>query len=267
MYTHQGKVVVITGAGSGIGRATALAFSAAGARVHATDVDEEGLRSLAAERGAVATRRVDVSKRDEVEALAAHVEEAEGRVDVVVNNAGVGLAGGLLQTTTEDWEWIVSINMWGVIHGCRAFAPKMAERKRGHIVNVSSVLGYYGAPSTVAYSTTKFAVFGLSEALRAELADHGVGVTTVCPGIIDTNIVKTGRFRPRKGDPLTSRDKALSVWKKRSHPPQKVAQAILEAVEKNRAVVPVTPEAWALYYAKRAAPGLGAALGKMVSKR
>jgi NAD(P)-dependent dehydrogenase (short-subunit alcohol dehydrogenase family) len=266
MYTHKGKIVVITGAASGIGRATALAFAKEGARVHASDVDEAGLASLVEAGGAVETRRVDVSKKEEVAALADHVERVEGRVDVLVNNAGVGLAGGLLETPLEDWEWIVSINLWGVIYGCHYFAPRMVARKRGHIVNVSSVLGYYGAPSTVAYCTTKFGVFGLSECMRGELADHGVGVTAICPGMIDTNIIHTGRFRERDKDPLTSRAEVAELWKKRSHPPTKVARAIVEAVEKNRAVVPVTPEAWALYYAKRAAPDLGARLGRAVTK-
>lgn len=267
MHDHKGKIVVVTGAASGIGRATARAFTALGSRVHACDVDEAGLAALAAEGACVATRRVDVSVRDEVRALAEHVEGAEGRVDVLVNNAGVGLAGGILETTLDDWDWIVSINLWGVVHGCHFFAPGMAARKRGHIVNISSVLGFVAAPGTVAYSTTKFGVLGLSEAIRAELADHGVGVTAVCPGIIDTRIIHTGRFRPRTRDPLTEKEKVVALWKKRSHPPEKVARAVVDAVEKNRAVVPVTPEAWALYYAKRAAPGLGAAVGRAVSRR
>lgn len=257
--TFVGKTALITGAGSGIGRATAAAFARAGADLVLCDVDEVGLEGTAAPlRGLgrrLFTRRVDVAKGGEMAAFAAEVERELGTVDVLVNNAGVGLAARLLETTLEDWEWILSINLWGVIYGCHFFAPAMARRGRGHIINVASAAGLVASEPLGAYSTTKFAVVGFSEALREELAPQGVGVTTICPGVIDTSIARTTRTRGSYDDAGT-RARMVSLFAKRGYGAEKVAAAILDSAAHDRGLVPVSPEAWALYLGKRAAPDL-----------
>lgn len=261
----------MTGAASGIGEQTALALADAGAELVLCDVNEEGLSRVEAEVARRSrcrlARRVDVSDREQMRALADEVHGLVPAVDVLVNNAGVGLSGGLLATSLEDWEWIVGVNLRGVVHGCHFFVPKMVERARGgHVVNVSSVLGYVGAPDVIGYATTKFAVFGLSESLRGELAPHGIGVSTICPGLVRTNIIATTRFRGEV-DPEARRERVDKLYRDRDYGPDRVARAIVAAVERGRAVVPVTPEAWALYYLKRYAPAVVPAVGRLLQRR
>ena len=193
----EGKAALVTGAGSGIGRATAVALAGAGARVLAVDVDETSLASLARQLGdrCVFRKRVDVSKKDEMAALADEVHAAHGPLDVLVNNAGVGHSGGILDSSLPDWEWVIGVNLWGVVYGCHFFVPRMVERRAGgHVVNIASGFGLVAGGGVAPYCTTKFAVVGLSESMRAELAPHGIGVSAVCPGVIDTDIVARGRF-------------------------------------------------------------------------
>jgi NAD(P)-dependent dehydrogenase (short-subunit alcohol dehydrogenase family) len=266
----DGKTALITGAGSGIGRATATAFAHAGADLVLGDIDEAGLEATAAPlRGLgrrVLTHRVDVSQRDAMRAFADEVSRAAGPIDVLVHNAGVGLSARLLETTLEDWEWILSINLWGVIHGCHFFAPAMARRGCGHIVNVASIAGLVASEPLGAYATTKFAVVGFSEALREELGPLGVGVTTICPGVIDTPIVKSTRARGSYAEPA-ARARAETLFARRGYGPEKVASAILDGIAHNRALVPVSPEAWALYLGKRTAPDVMRRLFAQVRKR
>lgn len=249
------KSVLVTGAASGIGRETAIVFAARGASLFLCDIDEQGLSDTAKEArrsgGAVHTYVVDVSRRDAMRAFASTVHDQVPAVDVLVNNAGVGLSGGILDTDLDDWEWVVSINLWGVIYGCHFFVPKMVARKGGgHVVNVASAAGFLATPDLAAYATTKFGVLGLSEALRSELAPHGIGVSTICPGIINTKIVETARLSGGK----VSREELVGLYRRRNYGPERVAAAILGAVIKNRGVVPVTPEAWITYALKRALP-------------
>jgi NAD(P)-dependent dehydrogenase (short-subunit alcohol dehydrogenase family) len=251
--------VVVTGAASGIGRATALLFARGAAKLYVADIENEALPALQAELLAAGASEahaasVDVGSREQ---MAQFCESScrEGAPDVLVNNAGVGLAGGLLATSLEDWHWIVNANLWGVVHGCHFFAPKMAERGRGQIINMASAAGFYNSEAMAAYGTTKYAVVGLSEALRAELAPRGVGVSVVCPGFIDTPLVASMRLR---GDryPEAARKHIQHFYRKRNYQPERVARAVLGAVRHNPALLPVTPEAWALYLMKRAAPAL-----------
>ncbi len=271
MTDFVGKVALVTGAASGIGRETALAFARAGADLVVCDLNEAGLQeTVAAARGLgrrVLARRVDVASRDEVRGFAEAVHREHEAVDVLMNNAGVGLGGGFLETGLEDWQWVLSINLWGVIHGCHFFLPAMVRHGRGgHVVNVSSAAGYLAAEQLSAYSTTKFAVFGLSEALRDELRPHRIGVTTVCPGIINTPITKTARMVGRvSGD--TARAALVSVYQRRNYGPERVAAAVLKAIRRNRAVAPVSPEAWVMYYLKRVAPGLTARINRAAQAR
>ena len=259
--TIAGKTTLVTGAASGIGRETALAFARRGADLVLCDIDEAGLAETegrARELGReVLCRRVDVSSREEMAAFAEAVHERAPAVDILVNNAGVAIGGGFLHTSLDDWEWIQGINLTGVIHGCHFFAPAMVERGRGgHIVNVSSLAGIVASAALAAYATTKFAVFGLSEALREELAPHGIGVTAVCPGIINTPITSSARLRGPMMNRPDARPKMIEVYRRRNYGPDRVAENILKAIARNRAVAPISPEAWVAYYLKRFAPGL-----------
>jgi NAD(P)-dependent dehydrogenase (short-subunit alcohol dehydrogenase family) len=267
----SGKTVLVTGAASGIGKETALAFARRKANLVICDVSETGLaeteRQIRALGREVRAWRVDVASREAMRGFADAVHQQVEAVDILMNNAGVGLGGGFLDTTLDDWEWIVSINLLGVVHGCYFFLPKMvARRQGGHIVNVASAAAFMGTAALSAYSTTKFGVFGLSEALREELTPHGIGVTVVCPGIINTPITASARLRgPNAND--AARQFMIAMYQRRNYGPERVAANILKAVQRNRAVAPISPEAWCIYYLKRLAPGLVFRLNRLLSQR
>ncbi|MBE1500622.1 NAD(P)-dependent dehydrogenase (short-subunit alcohol dehydrogenase family)/pimeloyl-ACP methyl ester carboxylesterase [Amycolatopsis lexingtonensis] len=261
------KLVVVTGAGSGIGRATALAFAAEGADVVITDIDPaaaaETLKLL--EDHGVAEYTVDSSDGDAVHRFARDVRENHGVPDIVVNNAGIGMSGPFLDTSVEDWERVIDVNLWGVIHGCRAFAPMLAERAEGgQIVNLASAAAYLPSKILTAYATTKSAVLTLSVCLRAELAEHHIGVTAVCPGIVKTNITNTTTFVGVSEEEQRRRQKESSkLYARRGFGPEGVAKDILRAVEKDTAIAPSTPEAKAALVLSRLAPGLLRAAAKL----
>ncbi|MER6438172.1 SDR family oxidoreductase [Streptomyces sp. NPDC001185] len=245
-----GRLVLVTGAGSGIGRATAFAFAEAGARVVAVDRDAEGAARTAEMSRLIGSpdawgETVDVSDEHAMEKLAEKIHDEYGVVDVLVNNAGIGLSGSFFDTTPEDWRKVLDANLWGVIHGCRLFGGRMAERGQGgHIVNTASAAAYQPSKSLPAYSTSKAAVLMLSECLRAELAGQGIGVSAICPGFVNTNITSTAHFAGVDATEEKRRQKkAARLYGLRNYPPEKVADAILRAVVRNQAVVPVTPEA------------------------
>lgn len=252
-----GKKILVTGAGSGIGRATAFLLAENRAHLILCDLNAEAVaRTAALAEGLGAsteTHVVDVSDWDDMQALADKVHKAHGALDILVNNAGVGLGGSFLSTPVEDWHWVLGINLMGVVHGCKLFLPAMIERGHGHVVNTASMAGYYAAPDMTAYSASKHAVMGLSESLRAEMAEHGIGVSAICPGIINTNIVSAGRMNGATG---AAQGKIAELYRRRNYGPELVAEAIVSAIENNRAVTPVSPEAWLMYGAKRFAPGL-----------
>jgi NAD(P)-dependent dehydrogenase (short-subunit alcohol dehydrogenase family)/pimeloyl-ACP methyl ester carboxylesterase len=244
------QLVVVTGAGSGIGRATAFGFAANGARVVAADIDEATAKhtaeGIAVRGGAAYAYQVDVADAEAMARFAGWVRETHGVPDVVVNNAGIGLSGSLLDTDEDDWAHIRSINLDGVYRGCRLFGRQMAERGQGgHLVNISSMAAY--APSTTlpAYAATKAAVLQLSECLRLELADHGIGVSAICPGVVNTPITTHSGYvgiSPDEADRM--RQRAKRMFARRGYPPEKVALAIIRAVLRDRPVVPVAAEAY-----------------------
>jgi NAD(P)-dependent dehydrogenase (short-subunit alcohol dehydrogenase family)/pimeloyl-ACP methyl ester carboxylesterase len=256
-----GQLVLVTGAASGIGRATAFAFAEAGARIVAVDRDAEGAARTAEMSRLIGApeawgETVDVSDEQAMEKLAEKVATEYGIVDVLVNNAGIGLSGSFLQTTTEDWKKVLDVNLWGVIHGCRLFGRQMAERGQGgHIVNTASAAAYQPSKALPAYSTSKAAVLMLSECLRAELAGQGIGVSAICPGFVNTNITATARFAGvDEAEEKRRQKKSARLYGLRNYPPEKVADAILRAIVKNQAVVPVTPEARGAHFMSRFAP-------------
>lgn len=255
-----GQLVLVTGAGSGIGRATAFAFAEA-ARVVAVDRDTESATRTAEMAQLIGAPQawaetVDVADEQAMEKLAEKVAAEYGIVDVLVNNAGIGLSGSFFDTTPEDWKKVLDVNLWGVIHGCRLFGKQMAERGQGgHIVNTASAAAFQPSKALPAYSTSKAAVLMLSECLRAELAGQGIGVSAICPGLVNTNITATARFAGVDAEEEKRRQKKSSrLYGLRNYPPEKVADAILTAVVRNQAVVPVTPEARGAHLMSRFTP-------------
>ena len=245
MTDFTGKVVVITGAAHGLGEATAKAFAARGAKLALCDIDGEGLRQvkgvLEARDAEVMTDIVDVSHARQVEEFSERVYKEFGQVDVLVNNAGVVLAGRLEDMALEDWQWIMGINIWGVVHGSHFFYPGMKRRGSGHIVNISSAAALIPLPMLSAYSGTKSAVLSMTRVWRAEGAVHGVGFTAVCPGVMNTNISKSVRISSggQRKPPPQSNEKASRFLARERYDPANVAEAIMCAVEKNKSVVPL----------------------------
>lgn len=191
--SFKDAVVVITGAAGGIGLATARAFAAEGARVHLADLRDQVHLEAQAMGGSARGHQVDVTDAQAVAELAQAVLAAEGRVDVLINNAGVCQARPMGQLTFDDWRLHLDVNLWGVIHGIHAFLPAMRERGQGHIVNVASMAGLLPFPAVAPYCASKFAVVGLSESLSAELAPAGIKVTVVCPGAVRTGLLDQAR--------------------------------------------------------------------------
>lgn len=255
-----GKIALVTGAASGLGRALALELAKAGSDVVAVDVNEQELGRTASMVEAAGSRcmarRVDVSSRSQMESLAADVLGDWGRVDILVNNAGVGAGGELKDIPLDDFEWIVGINLMGEVYGTRLFLPQMVERGSGHIVNVSSLSGLVLLPFHIPYTTTKFGINGFSEALWAETRRFGIGVTVVCPGAIRTNIMANTRVSTATagGEALGGRFKGLldRVGKE----PEEVARTVLRGVERGKFLVLTGPEAYLFYYLRRLAPGM-----------
>lgn len=242
-----GKLAVVTGAGSGIGRETAYALADLGAEVVLADIDLEAVKATATEcksRGVLATAyRLDVSNTKAVTKFADKVRAAHGVADIVVNNAGIALAGSALAASDEQVDRLLAINLRGVISGSRAFGKQMVERGAGgHIVNLTSAAAFTPSRELGLYSASKAGVLMFSESLRAELAEHRIGVTAICPGIVHTNITSKTEFAGAADEEAT-RKRVDGFYEKRNFTPDRVAADIVAAIRGNRAVVPVTPEA------------------------
>jgi NAD(P)-dependent dehydrogenase (short-subunit alcohol dehydrogenase family) len=246
----NGRVAAITGAGSGIGRALADALARRGAHLALSDIDDAGLAETVARcegRGVkITSHHLDVADRDAVYEWAGRVVTDHGRVNLVINNAGVALGATVESMSYEDFEWLMSINFWGVVYGTKAFLPHLKESGEGHIVNLSSVFGLISVPSQSAYNAAKFAVRGFSDTLRMELEIEGapVSVTTVHPGGIKTNIARNARMDHSvsaiAGDP----DEALANFERAFiTSPEKAARQILAAVRRDRRRALIGPDA------------------------
>jgi NAD(P)-dependent dehydrogenase (short-subunit alcohol dehydrogenase family) len=266
------KLVVVTGAGSGIGRETALAFGRLGAEVVIAELNEGAGEQTASDvRTAGATAQayqVDVSDLASMEEFVKRVIADHGVPDVVVNNAGIGIAGRFLDTTAADWQRIVDINLLGVVHGCRLFGAAMAERLGGgYIVNVASAAAFTPSRMLSAYSATKAAVLSLSESIGAEFRDYGIGVSAICPGLVNTPITTSTHYVGVSPDEEREKGEAMRKrYVRRNYPPSKVASAIVKAVREGKPVVPVTPEAHGARLMSRLSPAFMRRLARVEMK-
>ena len=241
----KGARVVVTGAGSGIGAATALEFSRRGAEVViCLDIDiERAQQTTASCHGPAAAYRCDVGDSDLLQEIADTVAETHGPIDIAVNNAGVGMGGPFLEGSAEDWEWLMRVNLDGVANGCRAFGGPMVRGGHGHIVNVASAAAFVMNRDMAPYCASKAAVLALSRCLRADWAGTGVGVSVICPGVINTPIASATRLL----GPLAGRQERLQARFRYGHAPENVARAIVGAAQKNQGTVPVGLEAEVAY--------------------
>ena len=263
MENFAGRVVAITGAGSGIGRALAERLAGMGAHLALSDVNAAGLAEtvrLASKPGiTVTSQTVDVADREAMEAWADQVVADHGKVNVIVNNAGVAVGATVAGTTYEDFEWLMGINFWGVVYGTKAFLPHLEASGEGHIVNVSSVFGLIGVPSQSAYNSAKFAVRGFTEALRLELdiAGSPVSATSIHPGGIKTNIAKNARMNDSIADlgqdPVAAKGEFEKLF---LTSPKRAAKSIIKAVRKNKRRALIGPDAYLFTLVGKIPPGL-----------
>lgn len=262
-------LVVVTGAGSGIGREAALTFAEHRARLVVSDINQEAAdrtATLVRAMGApAAAYQVDVGDTGGMEKFAGWVHDELGVPDVVINNAGIGMAGGVLDTSVQDWEDILLVNLWGVIHGSRLFGRQMVDRgEGGHIVNIASAAAFTPVRSLAAYATTKAAVLSLSEALRTELASEAVGVTAICPGFVRTNIFRSARFVGTDAEEEGRlQELTATLMGRAAIHPRRVAAAMVKAVEHNRPVVLVGLDARLVHAVDRLVPGLRRRVGQL----
>ncbi len=272
MKSLEGKVSAITGAASGIGRMLGVNLAKEGCAVALADKDAKGLEYTAGlidNKGIrVTTHVVDVAERDRVYKWADDVVEQHGKVDMVINNAGVGVSETIEDITYEDFEWIMNINLWGVIYGTKAFLPYLKQRPDAHIVNISSVFGIFTSPNAGAYCTTKYAVRGFTEALAQELKHTSVRVSCVHPGGIKTNIMRNTRFY-KVADPTMDRENAIKAFDRfiAWTSADKAARIIISGIKKNKQRIMVGPDAYVYDWLKRLFPvGLQKLVGLGVKK-
>ncbi|HET8888287.1 MAG TPA: SDR family NAD(P)-dependent oxidoreductase [Candidatus Angelobacter sp.] len=261
MRDIKGAVAVVTGAASGIGRALAVDLGKLGAQLALADVNAAGLEETRSRLGNAVARTyiLDVSKAAAVEDFARAVERDFGRAQLLVNNAGVALMGTLAEVSLEDMEWLIGINFWGVVHGCKFFLPLLQREKDAHIVNLSSIFGLIGPPGQTAYSASKFAVRGFSESLREELRETGVKVTSVHPAGIATPIAHAARSG--RGVSSAARQEAEDYFKKVAViPPEEASSVIIKGILGNKNRVLIGADAYRIDRMQRLFPGRASAM-------
>jgi NAD(P)-dependent dehydrogenase (short-subunit alcohol dehydrogenase family) len=250
-----GKVAVITGAGSGIGRALAQAFAAEGCHIALCDINENSLReterSVAGAGVRTSVHVASVADRERMSTLPAEIEQVHGAIHLLFNNAGVTVSKSFEDHTLADFDFLLGINQWGVIYGCHFFLPYIKKQGEGHIVNTSSMAGFLAFPNQTAYSMSKAAVKSLSESLRVELACHNIGVTSIHPGAIRTNILNAAMAKSG-ADEETKKMAALVDRFGKS--PEDLARTVVKAVKGNRMRQLIGPDSYLLEFLKRLFP-------------
>ncbi|MFP4473909.1 MAG: SDR family NAD(P)-dependent oxidoreductase [Desulfatibacillaceae bacterium] len=259
MKDLKGKVAVVTGAAQGIGRETAILLAKSGCHLAVCDVDMDGLGETAeiiqGMGRRVSAHKVDTSDREAMHAFADAVAKAHGGVDIVVNNAGVALTCPIRDMEYEDFEWLMGINFWGMVHGTKAFLPHLEDRPEGHVVNISSVFGLWGIPTQSAYNCSKFAIRGFTEALGMELAGTNIHVTCVHPGGIRTNIAKNSRHTAKDDCAFGDKQQAMETFEKVARTtPEQAAKVIVKGIKKNRRRVLIGADAYVMDTIQRLFP-------------
>jgi len=255
MKRLENRVAIVTGAASGIGQSLALCLAECGCDLSVVDVNEDGLKETAQKiqaRGRKASIHiVDVSRKNEMERLPDEVLLQHGKANILINNAGVSLAGKFEDVSLEDFEWIFGVNFWGMIYGCKFFLPHLRKTDEAHIVNIASDFGLFGLPTKTGYCSTKFAMRGFSEALRAELYGSNVALTCVYPCAVNTAIVKTGRAVDEEKKRLEAQ-----FLESRSLPVEKVAKKIVRGINRKSARVLIGFDTRMIDMATRLLPSL-----------
>jgi NAD(P)-dependent dehydrogenase (short-subunit alcohol dehydrogenase family) len=255
MEELSGKVAVVTGGASGIGRGLCRRLAHAGLDVVVADIDADGADATAAELRELGVRslgvRVDVSDRKSFAALADRAFAELGGVHVVCNNAGVIVGGALCDATEDDWRWVLSVNLGGVVNGCAVFGPRLiAQGQGGHIVNTASVGGFLAGPGLGIYCTSKFAVVGMSESLRAELAPHGIGVSALCPAAVKTKLIDADRNRPAELAQVGGKAEMMRAAIDGGIDPDEVGDCVVRGIRNDAAYIFTHPGARDAFAAK-----------------
>lgn len=250
-------VAVVTGAGSGIGRALAQELAAAGSALALADIDETGLeqtaQSIVKKSALITTHVVDVAREESVKNFTSDVRERHGRVSLLINNAGVALLGDFQEVSLEDFRWLMEINFWGTVYGVKYFLPLLKREPRAHIVNLSSVFGIIAPAGQAAYSASKFAVRGFTEALRHELEGSNIGVSCVHPGGIQTPIARHARLGATT--PAAKREESIARFERLARtPPEKAAAVILRGVERRSPRILIGVDAYVIDTLQRLRP-------------
>jgi short-subunit dehydrogenase len=266
MRQLRGRVAVVTGAAGGIGRAISRALAQRGCELALVDKDAAGLRGAQSDieqaGGKASVHVTDVADRVQMERLPESILQSHPAIHLLINNAGVSLAGPLEQVSLDDFAWIVGINFWGVVYGCKLFLPHLRRAAEAHIVTILSDFALIGCPTKSAYSATKFAARGFSEALRAELYGTRVGLTCVYPGPADTGIVRNGRT----WDPIKA-EREAEFLAQRGIPLEVIASRVIRGIERNAARVLIGRETYAMDLMQRLSPTLTDALAGRLRKR
>lgn len=267
-FSFENKLAFVTGGGSGIGKATAIKLATLGCNVIVADLNKQAADSTVSAINSQGYKaqsiELDVANREQFQLVAETVISNIGIPEIVINNAGVGLSGSILDMELKDWDWILSINLMGVIHGCHFFAKYMKDNGSGHIVNLASAMAYFYRDTEIAYVTTKAAVLAFSRSLGPDLARFNIGVTAVCPGIINTPIISATRFKGEMANQKTV-ETIKKLFSKYGHPPERVAKAIIYAIKHNISLMPVGFESYLAYVLDKLLPP--SFYSKLISRR
>lgn len=255
---YTGKLALVTGGASGIGKSLSEELSAQGAHVIVTDIDAAGAEvtaeTILSGGGKSFYYPLDVSDEGMVSSLAHKIRQKHGIIDLLFNNAGIGLHGDFLSIPPEVWRKVFEINVMGIVNCSNAFVPAMIARGiGGHVINTASASGYFPSDKMAPYSATKHAAVGISGCQRLEWGKYNISVTAICPGIINTNIVKN-MMTFGSSDRIGFKEKSEKIYIKRGYSADRVAKVVLKALPKSPYILPVSPEAWLFYYMTRLMP-------------